>query len=107
MGIISRFAGLIDAAAYAYGIVPDAPAPLQVLSGSTVAGTYTITCQNSTTANPNLVKIIPATNTPIIVGSGSNQETVTPTTVAFDGFGNVLITAAFANAHGAGDRVRS
>lgn len=108
MGIISRFAGLIDAAAYAYGIIPDgAPAALQVISGSTTAGTYTLTCQSARTAGPNAVAITPTTNTPIIVGGGNNQETVTPTAVSYDSYGNILITAAFANAHSTGDQVRS
>src|SRR5580658_1686641 len=106
MGIISRFAGLIDAAAYAYGITPDAPAPFQVISGSTTSGAYTLTCQNAKTSGPNAVNIVPSITTPILVGAGSNQETVTPTSVTFDGFGNILITATFANAHGAGDAVR-
>jgi hypothetical protein len=107
MGIIARFAGLIDAAAYAYGISPDAPAPLQVLSGSTTSGTYTLTCQSSNTPGPNGVKIVPSTTTPITVGFGTNAETVTPSGVSLDNLGNTLITATFANAHSTGDQVRS
>jgi hypothetical protein len=107
MGIISRFAGLIDAAAYAYGIVPDAPAPLQVISGSTTSGTFTLTCQPQKTPNPNGVNCAVTTNTPILVGNGTNYETVTPSGVSYDGLGNVLITATFANAHSTGEQVRS
>ena len=107
MGIISRFAGLIDAAAYAYGIVPDAPAALQVITGSTTAGTFTVTCQASQNYASNAVKSVPSTNTPITIGYGLNIETVTPSAVSFDTLGNILITATFAYAHGAGDVVRS
>src|ERR1700691_5063732 len=107
MGIISRFAGLIDAAADAYGITPDAPAPLQVISGSTTSGTFTVTCQNQRTPGANGVVISPTTTTPILIGYGSNQETVPPSGVSYDSLGNLLITATFANAHSTGDAVRS
>ena len=107
MGIISRFAGLIDAAAYAYGIVPDAPAALQVITGSTTAGAFTVTCQASQNYASNAVKAVPTTNTPITIGYGLNIETVTPSAVSFDTLGNILITATFAYAHAAGDVVRS
>lgn len=107
MSIISRFGGLFNALAYAYGVESSAPASLLVLSGSTVSGTYTLTVQPQRATNPNLVSIRPSTNTSIAVGFGSNEETVTPSAVSTDSLGNLFITATFANAHGAGDQVRS
>jgi hypothetical protein len=107
MAVISTFGGLYSATAYAYGVIPTAPAPLQIITGSTVSGTFTITCQSTPTAGNDGVKFNPTTNTPILVGSGTSQETVTPTAVTLDNLGNILITAAFANAHSAGDTVRS
>lgn len=107
MPIISRFAGFIDANSYAYGISGAAPVGLQVINGSTVSGAATLTCQSANTAGGDGVIIKPSTNTPILVGFGSNSETVTPTAVSYDNFGNILITATFANAHGTGDLVRS
>ena len=107
MAIISRFGGFVDAWAYAYGVNPGAPAPLQVLSGSFVAGTYTLTCQNSKATGADSVNITPNVNSSILVGFGSNEETVTPTSVTQDNLGNLYITATFANAHGTGEQVRS
>ena len=107
MAIISKFAGMYDAAAYAYGINTDAPAALQVITGSTGTGAYTLTCQPQKSVNPNAASCVPTTNTPITVGLGSNAETVTPSGAALDTLGNILITATFANAHGAGEQVRS
>jgi hypothetical protein len=107
MAIISKFAGMYDAAAYAYGVNTDAPAALQVITGSTGTGAYTLTCQPQKSVNPNSASCVPSTTTPITVGLGSNAETVTPSSVLLDTLGNILITATFANAHGAGEQVRS
>lgn len=107
MPVMSRFGGLVDALSYAYGINPDAPAALQVITGSTTSGTYTITCQPQRSVNPDTATCIPATNTPITIGVGTTLETVTPSAVGFDTLGNILVTATFANAHGAGEQVRS
>lgn len=107
MAVVSSFAGIYSAAAFAYGITPAAPAPLQVLSGSASTGAYTLTCQNTPTVGHDAISINPTTNTPIIVGVGSNTETVTPSAVSVDALGNILITATFSNAHGAGETVRS
>lgn len=107
MSIISRFAGLVDAWAFAYGINSDAPAALQVINGSAIAGAFTITCQPASDKGPNAVSVAPTTTTPITVGLGSNAETVTPSSVSLDTLGNILITATFANAHAAGEQVRS
>lgn len=107
MAVISKFAGFVDAWAYAYGVNREGPPPLQVLQGSTVAGTYTLTCRFAPTADPNAVSINPTVNASITVGIGSSEETVTPSSVSSDTLGNVFITATFANSHGAGDSVRS
>lgn len=107
MAIISTFAGRTAANAYAYGINSTAPAGLLVLAGSNSSGAFTLTCQPQKSVNPNLASCVPATNTPITVGQGSVAETVTPSAVSVDQLGNILITATFSNAHGAGDMVRS
>jgi hypothetical protein len=107
MAIISTFAGRTSALAYAYGVETTAPAGLLVLAGSTGTGAYTLTCQPQKSTNPNKASCTPSTTTPITVGQGSNSETVTPTAVSSDTLGNILITATFSNAHGAGEMVRS
>ncbi len=107
MAIISRFAGLVEAWSYAYGVNPGAPAALQVISGSQSAGTYTLVCRPGPDAGHDGVSTGPSTNTPVLVGLGANQETVTPSSVSTDQLGNILITATFANAHSSGDQVRS
>lgn len=107
MAIISTFAGRTSANAYAYGVDSNAPAGLLVLAGSTGTGAYTLTCQPQKSTNPNKASCTPSTTTPIIVGQGSNAETVTPSAVSTDTLGNLLITATFSNSHGAGDMVRS
>lgn len=107
MSIISRFAGIFDAWQFAYGINSDAPVAIQVLNGSNTAGTYTITCQNSKAVANNGVSVTPSVNASITIGFGTNEETVTPTSVTTDNLGNLFITATFANPHSAGDQVRS
>jgi hypothetical protein len=107
MAILSRFGGYVNAVEFAYGVVSAAPPPLQVITGSTAAGTYTVTCQNQRAVANNAVSTAPTTNTPILVGVGTNEETVTPTSVSLDSLGNILITATFANAHSTGELVRS
>lgn len=107
MAIISRFAGIVDAYQFAYGVNPNAPAAFQVLSGSNSPGTYTLTCQNSKATAGNGVTVSLSTNASITVGFGTNEETVTPTSISSDNLGNVYVTAVFANAHGIGEQVRS
>ena len=86
---------------------------LEVNSAPSAAAstTYTVTVFPSTivvngrTVNPF------STTTRILIGSGANQETVTPTSVSGCGIGGITrscsFTAAFTNAHGKGDQITS
>jgi hypothetical protein len=105
---ITAFAGIWNAFDFAYGQNPQAPA-LQVISGSNVAGTYTLTCSPTTAFTKAGLPIAPALlqPTPITVGASTTLETVTPTAVSINSLGQILITAVFAFAHGSGDQVRS
>jgi hypothetical protein len=103
----SSFKGVYNAFDFAYGINGAAAAALQVLNGSLTAGTYTVVAAKSNVASTDGDAIILGTNTPITIGGGINQETVTPTAVSQDSFGNYLITAVFAFAHAIGDTVSS
>jgi hypothetical protein len=74
-------------------------------SGPNAAGAGTITLKAPLPPTAAGLPIIINTSAPITVGGDSNSETVTPTAVAYDQFGNVNITATFANAHGVGEPV--
>jgi hypothetical protein len=80
---------------------------IQTTSGPNVSGAGTITCKAPLPATSNGLPIIINTSCPITIGGDSNIETVTPTAVSYDQFGNVNITATFANAHGVGEPVTS
>ena len=80
--------------------------------GSTAGGAYsiilfkpTVTLADGRVVNPF------STSTPITIGQGANQETVTPSAVSGCGIGQPLrgctITATFTNAHGKGDIIQS
>src|SRR5882762_8450183 len=101
------FSGILDAYDFAYGVNPSATAGLQVINGSNVAGTYTVTCSPATLASADGLPITISVLTPITIGADSNIETVTPTAVSKNQLGQYLITAVFANAHSTGDVVRS
>lgn len=76
-------------------------------SGPNVAGAGTITLKAPLPSTANGLPIILTTSCPITVGGDSNSETVTPSAVSYDQFGNVNITATFSNAHGTGEPVTS
>src|SRR5215469_3714327 len=76
-------------------------------SGPNVSGAGTITIKAPLPTTANGLPILINTSCPIIIGGDSNSETVTPTAVSYDQFGNVNITATFANAHGTGEPVTS
>lgn len=80
---------------------------LVTTSGPNAAGAGTITFRAPLPTTPNGLPILINTSTPITIGGDSNSETVTPTAVAYDQFGNVNVTATFANAHGTGEPVTS
>lgn len=104
---VSIFSGAYHALDFAYGTAFSGAPALQVISGSTASGTYTLTCAPATLKTSDGVNIPITVNTPITVGAGSGTETVTPTAVSTNNLGQILITAAFSNAHGAGAQVRS
>jgi len=104
---ISRFAGLVNAAEFAYGTsISEAPA-LQVVQGSTATGAYTIVCAPPVPFSSGGSNIPVTVNTPITIGSDSGFETVTPTAVSTNNLGQLLINATFTYAHGTGAQVRS
>ncbi len=85
---------------------------LRAQSGSTGTGSYSLTFPaGGYTVNTAAGSFTPfTTTTRLLVGQGTNQETVTPTTVSGCGIsstGTCTVTATFTNAHGAGTVVRS
>lgn len=114
----TSFAGKFRAVDYAYGIAPGIAA-LQVApgGGNTATGAQTVTLLSGCTTAGDGTTVCPLnTNTPVTIGFGSSQETVTPSAVS----SNCLIqpsgafqalpctfTATFASTHGTGDSVSS
>jgi hypothetical protein len=104
---ISRFAGTFNALDFNYGGTGGGP-PLQVTSGSTATGAYTITCAPSSIYTAAGIAIPISTATPINVGADSGFDiSITPTTVSQSGLNTLLITATFTYAHGPGAQVSS
>jgi hypothetical protein len=94
---LTRVAGRYNAANYAHWSVP-------IAQGNTSTGTATITLAAGSITLPDGRVIVPFnTTTPISVGTGSDLETVTPTTVtncySGAGYGVCTITASFSNTH--------
>lgn len=104
---LSAFAGMYNADQFAYGWPPSKAGVLQVTAGSTVSGAYTIVCSPTSLQTSDGISIPINTSTPIMIGSDSGLEIVTPTAVSTNNLGGLLITATFANAHGVGAQVRS
>lgn len=107
----SRFAGQINALDYYFGGPnPDACPPALVIStGNAAAGAATVTLNNSYTSGTDGTNFAPlATTASVLVGSGSNQETVTPSAVSNSNvYNSGTVTATFSNAHGTGDLIAS
>lgn len=106
---LSRDAGRFVAVNYNYPSTNN-----YVVNGNSATGTASINVQVAKITLPDGRRIFPYNIfTPIIVGNGSNQELVTPTSVSncyynsSTGNGQCLITASFANTHGFGDPVIS
>src|ERR1700744_2263752 len=76
-------------------------------SGPNAAGAGTVTVRAPLANTSNGLPIIISTAAPIQIGGDSNIEIVTPTAVVYDQFGNINITATFANAHGTGEPLGS
>jgi hypothetical protein len=109
----TAFAGRYNVINYAYGSRPGPPAPLTVGQG-TAPGSATSATLNLNTgfaiAFDGVVFYPLNVNAPIIIGSGSNQETITPTAVSNQTpqqYLSATVTAAFANSHGVGDNISS
>ena len=106
----TRFAGRYNAIDYAYGIVPGM-ANLQVAVGNTSTGTASITLVTACTVAGDGTNVCPlATNAPILVGTGSTQDSITPTAVSNCSFpsaayGSCTITASFTYTHGTGETI--
>jgi hypothetical protein len=109
----TRFGGRYEAIDYAYGntVGGAQPAALSILTGNSATGSQTaIVAFGYTTAGDGRVFTPLATNAPILVGGGSNQETVTPSAVSCStptAYGTCTFTATFVNVHGTGDSIVS
>lgn len=108
----TRFGGEVNAADYAYGILPNGAGPLQVASGNAVTGSGTVTLVGSAVTLGDGRVIYPlATNAPIIIDAGSNSETITPTAVsqcqASFGYQTCQVTATWTKTHGTGALITS
>lgn len=106
----STFAGNANAYDFAFGVNPGSPA-LLATAGSTGTGTYTVTLAYGTTTTGSGIAFTPiTTHIPLTIGTGSNQETVTPSSVSCSTPAvqyTCQFTATFTNAHGNGAVVRS
>jgi hypothetical protein len=103
---ISRFAGIFNALDYAYG-VRGGGAALQVLNGSTTAGTYTLTCSPTSLYTSAGLAIPISAVCPIQIGGDSQQEIITASAVSTNNLNQLLITGTFTYAHGTGAQVSS
>lgn len=109
----SFFAGEYRAVSYAYGVTSDVP-PLLVdsPSGATSGGTQTLTVAFGQVPLQNGSYISPlATNAPVVVGTGANTDTVTPSAVSTSTpqvyQSSSLTATTFSHSHGTGDRISS
>lgn len=113
--LITSFGGVRNAADYAYGLANVTAPALQIngMGGNGSTGTSSITLVTGCTALSSGAFLCPlSTTTPIIVGTGANAETVTPTAVSGctqpgQSIGSCVVTASFANLHGPAERVTS
>lgn len=107
---LSRFAGRFNANSFAYGIFPE-PNGLRISTGSVPAGSGTINLDFGFVTTSDGITFNPLnTNAPILIGSGANAETVTPSAVSQPTpavYNTTTLTATFSNAHGTGDVISS
>lgn len=105
----SYFGGQYVAANFAFGLA-GGPQNLTVHNVPQTAGTKALTVAFGYCTTVDGYEFYPlSTDAPIMVGSDSNVETVTPTAVSdnLPGYGAMNFTAAFSNAHAEGDPVVS
>src|SRR5271157_2028189 len=97
---------------YAYGVAPNVPG-LQVTTGSTISGaavSYIISQIQSVAAPPSQRTFTgPATNAPMLIGTGTIQETQTPSGVTALPVGqqSSISFTTVTNAHGNGTSLAS
>ena len=108
----SRLAGFFNAVDYAYGAPGAGFAPALVIDIAPAAtGAGTVTVAFGQVALSDGTPLAPlATNAPILVGTGTDQETVTPSAVSngtVNGYDVTSFTATFSNLHGKGEPVAS
>jgi hypothetical protein len=108
----SQFAGQIRALNFAYGVAQNTPAlQVDLAGGPSATGTATLTVAYGTVSLSDGTIISPLnTNAPVTVGTGANQETVTPSAVSCSTplvYQSCSFTASFSYQHGTGDRVSS
>lgn len=108
----SKFAGEVRAVNFAYGIAPNTPAlQVDLAGGPSATGTATLTVSYGTVTLTDGTVITPLSIVaPVTVGTGANQETVTPTAVSCTTpqvYQSCSFTASFSYQHGTGDRVSS
>lgn len=107
------FAGMYRALSYAYGVVADIPALIvDNPAGSTSGATQTLNVAFGQIVLPDGTYLSPlSTLAPVNVGTGSNADTVTPSSVSNSTpqvYQSSSFTATtFSHAHGTGDRVSS
>ena len=109
----SFFAGEYRAVSYAYGVTSDVqPLIVDSPSGATSGATQTLVLASGVVALQDGSYISPlATNAPVVVGTGANADTVTPSAVSINTptvYQSASLTATtFSHSHGTGDRVSS
>lgn len=106
------FASGYNAVDFGYGSGGNTPPPLLIYNGNTsTTGAQTVTVAFGYTTLSDGTTIVPFnTNAPLLVGVGSNQETVTPSAVSCSTpqvYGSCTFTATFANQHGINEPVSS
>lgn len=104
------FSGVTNAWSYAFGTNPTI-APLTIDTNNTITGVATYTLRYGyVTASDGNTFVPLAVGSPVIVGSSTSLETVTPTAVNCSTpqvIDTCTFTASFTNAHGVGERVAS
>ena len=109
----TRFAGLYRALDFFYGgpVQNTCPPPLIIQTAPAATGAGSVTLETGVVSLTDGYTNAPlATTAAVLVGSGSNQESVTPsavTSVTSTVPGQAGFTATFSNLHGTGDPVAS
>lgn len=111
---LSRFGGFFNALSFNYGGGAGMPPPLIVQSApssSPIQNPGTLVLEGAVAVTTDGQSFFPLnTNAPTLVGSGSNQETVTPSAVSNATSptpGLPTFTGTFTNIHGQGDPLAS